>query len=451
VNKTAYITILIISLLAMAAPATGRSDTPIEDSASPASRASSQSETEVDAMLEEAEGLRVEALKAAEHAREASAQRQLELEEAQALKLKDITLQKKELASARTRQLEEKARQREELSRLHSELREASREVARAHRELAMEGQQHRIHVRNTNLGDRVVIGVILGDKTREGVRIMGVSPDGPAERAGLQPNDIMISIAGVDLGRAANGQAGGSVFEVMNEAEAGEELAVSVIRDGEKWDYMVTAEKREPRSLQSLIRIVERPESPTGLEDVELLIERIIVPEITEAALAVQLEKLQESVHSMSYRLIGGYGENPISHDVHLELMKMSDFGQHAIMEADIWFGLPHTQGLELTEINEDLGAYFKTDRGVLVIKAKEANAYTLLSGDVILEIGSTAVNTPADFMRALRDLSPGNEVTISIKRNRKNKTLTVAMPDKRLGFQYSINGLHGFDAHPE
>ena len=329
-------------------------------------------------------------------------------------------------------QKEELTRTREELSKAHRELREATRIVARAHRDLGRTDDLHGA-TRHVNLGDRAVIGVVLGKESDQGVQLIGVSPDGPAERAGLEQGDIMVSIRGVDL--ASNDEARQSVFQVMSDADDGEEMAVVVNRDGESLEYTVTVEHREPRGWQSVIRIpeIEIVESVPGEQHV--IIERIEVPDIDEEALATQVEALTERLESRKFVYVTSDGEHSERHEFDIE--EFSDFGEHAMSEANVWFGLPRAQGLELTSINEGLGAYFKTDKGVLVIKAKEDNVYELESGDVILTIDSATVNSPSDMMRALRDVEPGSEIEIEIKRDRRDKTLSVIVPENRLGYR--------------
>ena len=64
------------------------------------------------------------------------------------------------------------------------------------------------------------------------------------------------------------------------------------------------------------------------------------------------------------------------------------------------------------------------------VVYTVTEDNELQLESGDVILQIGGTEVNSPAEFMRALRDFDSGDEFELDIKRKRKDRTLKMVMP---------------------
>lgn len=346
----------------------------------------------------EAEATRREAIRTAEQAREAARRNAERAREASGRAQLGAEQEERQRALQRA----EMERVQEELSRAHRELREATREIARAHREVAR-GAGERVVVHEINLGERAVIGVVPGKETPEGVEIIGVSPDGPAERAGLQAGDVLVSIRGEELG-GADGKAGReTLFRVIEEAEPGEALAAVVKRDGEIWKFEVTPAQREPASWQSLIRIPQAPVAPGAPQAIVERLEHIAIPAIEEDALN--------------------------------EIVGYSELAEQALREADIWFGLPQAQGLELARVNEGLGAYFKTERGVLVLSARADNAYQLESGDVVLKINTTQVDTPADLMRALREIEPGSEVWINIKRDRKERTLTVTMPENRLG----------------
>lgn len=417
-----------------------------------------QVRAEHEAMLEEAERARAEAetarreaAKAATKAREAARMNEALARESAQAEQGEL----EQIERERALRAEELARVQEELSRAHRELREATREIARAHRDVARSGVEYRV-VRHVNLGDHVVLGVVLGHETPEGLEIIGVSPDGPAERAGLQAGDVLVSIRGESLNGLGDEDAGTgreTLYRVLSETQPGEELAVVVDREGESWTFNVIAEQREPSSWQTMIRIPDVPVvagAPHAPGARHVTIEALEIPEIDEEALNEHIHQLNEELRTG--RLLHALPEGGeftfdedfvLPDDFDIEVAELSELAEQALEEANVWFGLPQSQGLELARINEGLGEYFKTDRGVLVIRAREDNAYQLRSGDVVLDVNDSPVNSPSDLMRALREIEPGSDLELAIKRDRQDQTLKVLMPENRLGYV--------FPAHPD
>lgn len=333
--------------------------------------------------------------------------------------------------SARTRATHEAEREKmhEELNHARRQLRETSREISRVNREVARaQAEQHtsRFVFRTS---ERPVIGVILGEADDVGVKVLGVSPDGPSERAGIQQGDVIVAMGGRVLASVdEEGNARSSLQVVMEDIQATEPVVVSVERGDQTLDLTVIPEVREPLTWNTVTRFPSAPRAPDSPDRV-VTVERIRVPQIDTEALAEHIEQIRVQVEERG-ALMEVARVAPIDGEYEFEFHEMSEMGDFALHDANVWFGLPMAQGLQLAEIDAGLGEYFKTDRGVLVLKAKADNDLQLESGDVILQVGGTEVNSPAEFMRALRDFDSGDEFELDIKRKRKDRTLKMVMP---------------------
>ena len=396
------------------------------------SKQEAELEAAYEAALEAAEKQQKAALAAVERAQKeleavAEERARMEMERARGARANS------EVRAAREAEMAERSR---ELSQVHEELRRASREVARVHREIT----RPPIAIApkySVKLGDRAVIGVILGGSNDSGVKVLGVSPDGPAERAGVLQGDVIVSMMGEKLA-VEDGNARDVLYEVMEDVEIGDELFITVDRDGDLHEYTVVAEKREPFAWQSVVRLSSEPRVPGA----SVLMERIVVPAIDLKHLEHEIERIKEDLEHHRVIIESGnvvrFSDNE-NGEFEFEFERFSDFGDAVLAETNVWFGLPMTRGLKFAEIDEGLGEYFKTDRGVLVLKARDDNDLQLQSGDVILQVGGLEVNKPADIMRALRDIDSGSQIEIDIKRNRKDKTLEVVVPQQRMSYEFA------------
>jgi len=276
----------------------------------------------------------------------------------------------------------ELAEMQEELNRARRELQETSREVARVSREVAR--ARARDH---TGMGfvymttQKPVIGVILGDSSKAGIEVIGVSPDGPAERAGIEQGDILVAMGEYELSADADDEGADKLKTATSQLEAGEAVVVTYRRNDKLVDVNVVPEVREPLGWHAITRFPSAPDSP---EDV-IRIESIVVPELDTEELAERIANIKIEVAERAKLGAPSAPSAPLTiGDYEFELHELSELGNSALLEAGVWYGLPITRGLKLAEIDPGLGEYFKTDRGVLVLKAREDNELQLEAGDL-------------------------------------------------------------------
>jgi len=75
-------------------------------------------------------------------------------------------------------------------------------------------------------------------------------------------------------------------------------------------------------------------------------------------------------------------------------------------------------THGVEFQELNPELGAYFSTDRGVLVLEVDEDSTLGLRPGDVVLSVGDREVEGIRDVLRILGSYEDEEAVNFTVMR---------------------------------
>jgi PDZ domain len=241
-------------------------------------------------------------------------------------------------------------------------------------------------------LGSRGRIGVVVktdSDATNDkvGARIEAVTPGGPAEKAGLKAGDIITRFNGTALGGVASEEddASGPGMKLIDLARAldpGDTVQVEYRRGTANNKVSIVAEEL---GWSGTMR-VEGPEwNGEG-------------PEMGEMKRMMEL--------SPPFR-VGS--------------------GDLALSIGDAW------GGIELVSLNPDLGEYFGTREGVLVVRASEDSTLPLKGGDVIVAIGGRKPTSPMHAMRILRSYDAGETVTIDVQRKQKRATLTWKVPEER------------------
>jgi S1-C subfamily serine protease len=89
----------------------------------------------------------------------------------------------------------------------------------------------------------------------------------------------------------------------------------------------------------------------------------------------------------------------------------------------------------MQLTTLTPQLGRYFGTDHGVLVVRAPTQGVLKLQDGDVILSIGGRTPASTSQAIRILTSYDPGEKIRLVILRERHRIEITALLPARPAG----------------
>ena len=258
------------------------------------------------------------------------------------------------------------------LEAARARLEQAAREVGELSGEMAgnaVFGLFNGAHFgqRKSMLG--IVIEGVHDDGKSDGVIITGVSPGGPADKAGLKTGDLLLSLNGESLAGSSSSDSSEKLLRKMETIEPGTKVTVEYLRSGK------TAK--------------------------------------------AELASVSMQAHGFNY----AFGDGDFNVRVP---------GPNGPMPGQrMFFRLARQWGdLELVALSPELGKYFGSKEGVLVVHAPRDGKLQLADGDVILNIDGRKPNDPNHALGILRSYAPGEKLTMEIMREQHRQKLEVTVP---------------------
>lgn len=275
----------------------------------------------------------------------------------------------------------------------------------------------------------RPIIGVTVDAQPREtdryGAYVVAVTPNGPADKAGVRATDIITKVDGKSItGRTERAVDGGAsqvwirLTEVVGKLKPGTEVALEYRRDGRNHTTRVT-----PKSDSRFVVRAPGDDGADGFtfsfgtgEDAPFFAVRPPsapnAPEAPKSRLWVGEPSAVATPDGLAF------GEFRVEGVPLAQSGVFSSFGRS--------FG-----NIQLAPINPKLGSYFGTSTGVLVVDVPEkGNAMGLEAGDVITAIDGRSVESPTDLARILRSYRKDEAFTIKVMRNKQSRSITSTLP---------------------
>lgn len=264
----------------------------------------------------------------------------------------------------------------ERLRQAEERMEQAARQVA----EITMEGLPNVRQIeRRFAFSNRPRLGITIGGSNDsgpvDGVEIDGVTPGSAADDAGLRAGDIVTAVNDEPLNAGSSQVATDLLMEFMEGVVEGDQIKVDYERNGNAGSVEVS-----PRVMDMHAFAWKSGKQPMVVPDAPHIIKR--------------------------FQIDSGFP----------------------------WIG-SSWGSMELVELNEGLGRYFGTESGLLVVSAPKSDDFNLQDGDVIQSIDG---RTPSDVRHAMRILGSyksGENLELTIMRDKKQQTIDVEIPDNHRG----------------
>ncbi len=251
----------------------------------------------------------------------------------------------------------------------------------------------------------RVRIGVVVSTLPAEtdsiGARLDAVTPGGPAAVAGLHAGDIITSFGGTRLAVSLTKVVAGT--QVASPGFRLVELVAKLAPND-----TVPVEYRRGRS-----KLTTRVVTAADAEDLSVVVgpggtfEFGAMPGAEEYWVGRGREQDQRSLELALLRSEAARGSRANAE------LRYTYFLGGALRD------------LELAPVNPQLGSYFGTTEGVLVVDVPEPAPLHLQAGDVVLNVDGREVSSPRQLMRILGSYEPGEPVRLEVMRQKKRVAL--------------------------
>ena len=239
------------------------------------------------------------------------------------------------------------------------------------------------VTTRRARLG--VTVNLQASENDSVGATIQSVTPGGPAAKAGIKSGDVITRLDGKSLVSSDGRKTGEDeslpgmrLVEIASQLKPSQTVSVEYRRDGARKTTSLVA------GDEPMMEYEFGDAGPRGFMFPKMQVERAM----------------------------------PRSANGHFEFGPGG--GDFAFA-----FGGP-LMDLELAPLNPDLGQYFGTSEGVLVIDVPKESLLGVKGGDVILSIDGRKASGPGSLLRIMRSYEPGESFKLEIMRNKSRTTVT-------------------------